>query len=177
MIFAHAWNHFKNFFYVKTGIEWDQRLEGIKMPDTYFVYTPPTGGRPIGLLPYGYILPEHRIKEISEEDDVVYDTDSEAEESSTEEGSTSRRKQARRTSARDMVTSEEENAYEARRASELTSEESSSVTEGSQETDDLDSLWGEGGDDDDVPAVSAVPETSPGVQIPDQSHYVAYLSE
>ena len=73
------------------------------MPDHFFVYTPPVLGRPVGLLPEGYIRPEFRVKEVetvdegsssegmskgsgSDEGDVVYDTDSEVD--SDEDGST-----------------------------------------------------------------------------------------
>jgi hypothetical protein len=89
MDFRHAFNWFCYFFAKKTGIDWDQRLEGIKMPDNFFVYTPPVLGRPVGALPDGYKRPESRIKEVEEDEEkeVVYDTDSEAEYSDSEEDS------------------------------------------------------------------------------------------
>jgi hypothetical protein len=87
MDFPSAFFYFKHFFTKKTGINWDQRLESIKMPDNFFVYTPPVLGRPVGILPDGYERPEYRIKEVEgdAEKEVIYDTDSEAEYSDSEE--------------------------------------------------------------------------------------------
>ncbi|KAE9366098.1 hypothetical protein N431DRAFT_419130 [Stipitochalara longipes BDJ] len=95
--FAEAFYWFKHFFNKKTGIYWDQRLEGIKMGDEFFVYTPPVLGRPVGYVAEGYVRPELRVQELSEEsgegetteaesegtekgEEVVYDTDSEVED-------------------------------------------------------------------------------------------------
>lgn len=99
---------FKHFFYDKTRIAWDARLEGIKIANA-FVYTPPVVGRPVGLLPFGYVRPEQRPVVISESEtesgsgsgsgsgndsstttstsgsDNVYDTDSEVDDSSSED--------------------------------------------------------------------------------------------
>jgi hypothetical protein len=67
------------------------------MGEEYFVYTPPVLGRPVGYVAEGYVRPELRIREISEESgegetteaesdvtaeggEVVYDTDSEVED-------------------------------------------------------------------------------------------------
>jgi hypothetical protein len=97
MSFAEAFYWFKYFFHKKTGVCWDQRLEGVKMGEEYFVYTPPVLGRPVGYVAEGYVRPELRIREISEESgegetteaesdvtaeggEVVYDTDSEVED-------------------------------------------------------------------------------------------------
>jgi len=97
MPFDQAFHHFKYFFHDKTGIEWDQRLEGIKMPDHCFVYTPPALGRPVGAVPKGYVRPE--LREVDKEGgdegsgkeggegDVVYDTDSEVDDPESEEDS------------------------------------------------------------------------------------------
>jgi hypothetical protein len=98
MSFSQAFFHFKDFFYKKTGIHWDQRLEGIKMGEEFFVYTPPVLGRPVGWVCEGYVRPELRVRELTEgksektntegesgedgeerEGEVVYDTDSEVE--------------------------------------------------------------------------------------------------
>jgi hypothetical protein len=106
MPFAEAFFYFKDFFRKKTGIEWDNRLEGIKMPEDYFVYTPPILGRPVGFVCDGYVRPELRVKQSIEGDsseevhsgegesgsekeaEVVYDTDSEVEDEDSEEGGT-----------------------------------------------------------------------------------------
>jgi hypothetical protein len=94
MVFSQAFHCFKVFFHKKTGIEWDQRLEGIKMPEDDFVYTPPALGRPVGNIPTGYVRPELREDQKergeersgeSEDEEVVYDTDSEVEDSDSEE--------------------------------------------------------------------------------------------
>lgn len=106
MAFREAFFHFENFFRKKTGIDWDNRLEGIKMSDEYFVYTPPILGRPVGYVYPGYQRPELRVREMTEGesgesalesesaeegegDGVVYDTDSEAEYDDSEEDSRS----------------------------------------------------------------------------------------
>jgi hypothetical protein len=106
MPFAEAFFYFKDFFRKKTGIEWDNRLEAIKMPEDYFVYTPPILGRPVGFVYDGYVRPELRVRESIEEDsseevqsgeresgsereaEVAYDTDSEVEDEDSEEGGT-----------------------------------------------------------------------------------------
>jgi hypothetical protein len=107
MPFSQAFHHFKYFFRQKTGIDWDQRLEDIKMSDEHFVYTPPILGRPVGFVCAGYVRPELRVRELmegeSEEtggesgesgdsergEEVVYDTDSEVgDEDSEKDGGT-----------------------------------------------------------------------------------------
>jgi hypothetical protein len=107
MSFSQAIFHFKDFFHKKTGILWDQRLEGIKMGEDYFVYTPPMLGRPVGWVCEGYVRPELRIRkhpesecekittvgdsseEVEEREcKMVYDTDSEVEEDDSEENAT-----------------------------------------------------------------------------------------
>ncbi|TVY82888.1 hypothetical protein LSUE1_G006211, partial [Lachnellula suecica] len=61
MTFFDAFAVFKHFFTEKTGIEWDMRCEkGISTAERPFVYTPPVLGRPIGLMPHGYVRPEFR---------------------------------------------------------------------------------------------------------------------
>jgi hypothetical protein len=107
MSFSQAFSHFKDFFYKKTGIHWDQRLEGIKMGEEFFVYTPPVLGRPVGWVREGYVRPELRVRELTEvesentntegesgedgeerEREVVYDTDSEVEDDDSEDDGT-----------------------------------------------------------------------------------------
>jgi hypothetical protein len=127
MEYKTAFKHFQKFFKEKTKVEWDLRceikqihklekekekeeaarvkkglLEGEKVRP--FVWTPPPLGRPVGLLPWGYVRPEERIPDTSSEDsssgsgtesdgtsssgsgdDVVYDTNSEVESSDEEE--------------------------------------------------------------------------------------------
>jgi len=72
---------FKKFFKEKAGIEWDQRCDGIKGGDDDWHYLPPTGGRPVGQLPYGWIPPVVEVEAGGDEqsataEDVVYDTES-----------------------------------------------------------------------------------------------------
>jgi len=89
MPFHEAFKIFKKFFKDKTGVEWDMRLEKAEKDEEVFVYTPPILGRPIGLVPEGYVRPEMREPEPEPELEVVgsfnsgveegvaYDTDSE----------------------------------------------------------------------------------------------------
>ncbi|KAH7336446.1 hypothetical protein BKA65DRAFT_402145 [Rhexocercosporidium sp. MPI-PUGE-AT-0058] len=86
MDFATAFSCFKKFFKDRTGIDWDDRLEriipkkienGKEIPFAFFKYLPPIQGRPVGLLPYGYVRPEDRPMEQRPMEDVGYDTDSE----------------------------------------------------------------------------------------------------
>ncbi|KAH6673136.1 hypothetical protein B0J14DRAFT_667985, partial [Halenospora varia] len=85
--FPSAFADFKHFFQLKTGIEWDARLEPVntKAPEP-FTYKPPVLGRPVGVLPWGYVRPEMcEGEKVVEEgkrvgEDVVYDTDSEVDE-------------------------------------------------------------------------------------------------
>ncbi|KAF5027870.1 hypothetical protein F66182_11 [Fusarium sp. NRRL 66182] len=45
----HEMNQFMDFFKIKTGIEWPDRVTlAHTMPSSYFQYTPPTGGKPVG---------------------------------------------------------------------------------------------------------------------------------
>lgn len=81
MTFYEAFTIFKKFFLEKTGLEWDNRLEKApRSDDTLFVYTPPILGRPIGLVPHGYVRPELREESCAGEKNVAYDTDSEVDE-------------------------------------------------------------------------------------------------
>ncbi|CZT47581.1 uncharacterized protein RSE6_08161 [Rhynchosporium secalis] len=88
MTFADAFRCFQKFFKEKTGIDWDDRLEriiprrienGKEIEFAFFKYLPPINGRPVGLLPYGYVRPEYRQAPIegAQIEDVGYDTDSE----------------------------------------------------------------------------------------------------
>ncbi|KAG5985699.1 hypothetical protein E4U54_005869, partial [Claviceps lovelessii] len=47
--FDHEFGHFKSFFHAKTGIEWQDRVThyGV-MPCSFFMYTPPSRGKPVG---------------------------------------------------------------------------------------------------------------------------------
>jgi hypothetical protein len=56
----HAMQDFEKFFASKTGRRWDLRLEKVNLNSDNFTYTPPVFGRPVGLLPVGYIRPEER---------------------------------------------------------------------------------------------------------------------
>jgi len=96
--YTAAFADFKYIFKKKTGIEWDMRLERIKTDETFFVYTPPVLGRPVGDLPDGYIRPEERdpVVEYSQnemeedmEKSVAYDTNSEVDDSDAEDKSSS----------------------------------------------------------------------------------------
>lgn len=49
--FQKAYAEFKSIFEEKTGINWDQRLENLEQKKDSYTYTPPGGGRPVGLLP------------------------------------------------------------------------------------------------------------------------------
>ncbi|KAL2068955.1 hypothetical protein VTL71DRAFT_15293 [Oculimacula yallundae] len=90
MDFATAFHAFKKFFKEKTGINWDDRLEriipkkienGKEIEFSFFKYLPPIHGRPVGLLPYGYVRPEDRPMAVpptqDQIEDVGYDTNSE----------------------------------------------------------------------------------------------------
>jgi hypothetical protein len=90
MLFSQAFDIFRAFFQEKTGVPWDFRLEKrSKISEELFTYTPPVLGRPIGIVPWGYIRPELREFDESdspksatdaEEEAVEYDTDSEVDE-------------------------------------------------------------------------------------------------
>ncbi|KAG5976796.1 hypothetical protein E4U55_007240 [Claviceps digitariae] len=47
--FEHEFSLFKDFFQAKTGIEWQDRVThyGV-MPSSFFMYTPPSRGKPVG---------------------------------------------------------------------------------------------------------------------------------
>ncbi|RDW68403.1 hypothetical protein BP5796_09060 [Coleophoma crateriformis] len=84
--FHEAFADFKKFFERKTGVAWDDRLEGKKAGDDKFVWTPPPLGRPVGLLPEGYIRPRYREEnrsatkssaEENSDEGLIYDTESE----------------------------------------------------------------------------------------------------
>ncbi|KAL3428225.1 hypothetical protein PVAG01_01734 [Phlyctema vagabunda] len=92
--FSVAWANFKFLFQNKTGVEWDDRLEGKWLEDK-FVYAPPKLGRPVGALPYGYVRPEERemggererpvkqedVTDSSGDAGLLYETDSEVDDS------------------------------------------------------------------------------------------------
>lgn len=84
-------------------MDWDLRLEKdeVKMQgiesderDRCFKYVPPVLGRPVGLLPAGYVRPEEREVDVQSDsdsgsgeggtsggEDVAYDTDSDVDDS------------------------------------------------------------------------------------------------
>jgi hypothetical protein len=47
-----AFEEFKSIFEDKTGIKWDQRFNKLKQDKEQYVYMPPTGGKPVGVLPF-----------------------------------------------------------------------------------------------------------------------------
>ncbi|KAI6091917.1 hypothetical protein F4821DRAFT_254671 [Hypoxylon rubiginosum] len=53
---------FRGFFQKKTGIHWDERIakQGT-MPADKFQYQPPTGGKPVGLVPEFFLLPSGEL--------------------------------------------------------------------------------------------------------------------
>lgn len=52
--FHTALAEFKSIFEDKTGVKWDQRLTQRGGNSQSYVYRPPTGGKPVGLLPCGW---------------------------------------------------------------------------------------------------------------------------
>ncbi|CAL3963352.1 unnamed protein product [Diplocarpon coronariae] len=116
MDFITAFTCFKKFFKEKSAVEWDMRLERLKSSldapghgeKLFFKYSPPIRGRPVGLLPLGYVRPEDRmptlgmsgnglglgsnssggrVEDARPREDVGYDTNSEVDE---DESSSSR---------------------------------------------------------------------------------------
>lgn len=91
-IFKDAFNDFKGFFFKKTGINWDDRCDGLPHDPSNFFYIAPTLGRPVGLLPVGKSPPAFPKDDEPKSDDtemavipegLIYDTDSEVEEDSS----------------------------------------------------------------------------------------------
>ena len=86
-LFDVAFKQFKRAFQRKTGIDWDKRLDRLPTPEGHYVYTPPTGGKPVGALPEGRTPPPVLGLEkytddttdnkglLNEEDIVIYDPD------------------------------------------------------------------------------------------------------
>lgn len=56
--FDIAFKQFRKFFKIKTGIDWDQRLDGLKSNEEAFVYVPPPKGEPRGVMPIGWKEPQ-----------------------------------------------------------------------------------------------------------------------
>jgi hypothetical protein len=50
--FQKAYAEFKSIFEEKTGINWDQRLNKLQQEKGSYTYTPPSGGKPVGLIPF-----------------------------------------------------------------------------------------------------------------------------
>jgi hypothetical protein len=59
-LFHAAFADFKNFFQTKTGIAWDDRLDGTPSIPDPFKYSVPTLGRPLGSLIEGKKHPEQK---------------------------------------------------------------------------------------------------------------------
>ncbi|TAQ84637.1 hypothetical protein B7494_g7041 [Chlorociboria aeruginascens] len=78
-LFSAAFKDFRDFFKGRTGIDWDQRLDGLKEKENGFKYTPPGRGRPVGSLPLGWTPPGQSNIE-TEEDKASVDSDSSAGE-------------------------------------------------------------------------------------------------
>lgn len=56
-IFETAFKQFKVLFHKNTGIHWSKRLDQLKQDRHHYVYTPPSGGKPVGI-PHGWKMPE-----------------------------------------------------------------------------------------------------------------------
>lgn len=50
--FQKAIAEFKSIFEEKTGINWDQRLNKLQQEKGSYTYTPPSGGKPVGLISF-----------------------------------------------------------------------------------------------------------------------------
>jgi hypothetical protein len=83
-MFREAFHDFKWWFKNITGIEWDNRLDGLPTPKDKFKYNVPKLGRPVGFLPAGKKAPTW--DEDSESEDLVYDSSSEFEDEPIEDG-------------------------------------------------------------------------------------------
>ncbi|KAM7199062.1 hypothetical protein V8F20_005880, partial [Naviculisporaceae sp. PSN 640] len=58
--FQREFDHFRNFFQIKTNITWEERLVKEGTTDKkYFQYKSPTGGKPVGWVPPGLEKPDH----------------------------------------------------------------------------------------------------------------------
>jgi hypothetical protein len=97
-IFKDTFEDFKGIFRSKTGINWDDRCDGLSSKPQKFTYLPPTLGRPVGLLPDGKMPagfhkgnePDGEDSEMTDTSDgLIYDTDSEAEEEDSDITATS----------------------------------------------------------------------------------------
>jgi hypothetical protein len=66
--FEVAFQLFKKRFLEKTGIHWDQRLDKVPAVEGKYVYSPPTGGKPVGLLSEGWSSPTAPEPELPEDD-------------------------------------------------------------------------------------------------------------
>jgi hypothetical protein len=76
--FFEAYSDFTGWFKNITGIEWDDRLDGLLQDPEKFRYNTPKLGRPVGALPPGKNPPSWRDNEVKSEE--VHDTGSEAED-------------------------------------------------------------------------------------------------
>ena len=56
--FDVSFKQFQKFFKLKTGIEWDCRLDKLKSGEDSFVYMPPPKDTPRGVLPMGWMEPQ-----------------------------------------------------------------------------------------------------------------------
>lgn len=56
--FDVSFKQFRKLFKLKTGIEWDCRLDGLKAGEDAFVYVPPSKDQPRGVMPMGWAEPQ-----------------------------------------------------------------------------------------------------------------------
>lgn len=67
--FDVAFRQFRKFFRIKTGVEWDCRLDGVGGGEEAFVYVPPTKEQPRGVMPMGWVEPEERVGDDGSEEE------------------------------------------------------------------------------------------------------------
>jgi hypothetical protein len=80
--FWEAYFDFTRWFKNITGIQWDDRLDGLPEDEDKFRYNAPQLHRPVGALPPGKNPPawQDKVDKSDEDEGLVYDTDSEAED-------------------------------------------------------------------------------------------------
>lgn len=82
MHFDKAFEGFRDFYRKKTGVNWDERCDGIVIDDeTKFRYSPPDDGKPVGMLPPGWM----KAKEVDEDEESDESSESSDEETTSEE--------------------------------------------------------------------------------------------
>ena len=81
MHFDKAFAGFRDFFRKKTGVNWDERYDGVVVEDeTKFRYLPPKEGNPRGMLPPEWMKP----KKVDEDSEETEDSSEEETEDSSE---------------------------------------------------------------------------------------------